>query len=374
MSTVRITIDEVDKDMSVLVDGQSILDLFEVLADPDVLQHYLSNYGSPLSGTVTGNLIENLIIYEHVLVDSQLIEVNERCRETCGLFPDAIKALRIRAELRAALGAALSRVIPEDQVLWDSGNPTVTENWEIRRNDGEHMFHYQKTDNVLSVDKFLELAQKGEVDKLEYEHGISAVGLSDTGRSFLRAHFYLELARNLDLYLSPHPYRAKYFAQLTTLPAALPKRVVGFVDQRMTKSAAAQFLNLNLTIPPVADYVLRIVRRKRVNLITAIHEIRESKNARLFRQWCSKVSAALKEERGGLQEAQKINKELDEVCAMWERDIAEGVRYKQRHLNVGKLPIVGALLSFSGIEKIKINDPLLTIDKPYLLFLNELYR
>jgi hypothetical protein len=33
MNIVRITIDEVDKDMSVLVDGQSILDLFEILAD-----------------------------------------------------------------------------------------------------------------------------------------------------------------------------------------------------------------------------------------------------------------------------------------------------------------------------------------------------
>jgi hypothetical protein len=142
----------------------------------------------------------------------------------------------------------------------------------------------------------------------------------------------------------------------------------------MTNSPAAQFLNVNLTLPPVADYVLRVVRRKRVNLITAIHEIRESKNARLFRQWCGKVSAALKEERGGLQEAQKLHRELEKVCSMWERDLDEGVRYKQRHLNVGKLPLIGALLSFSGIEKIKINDPILTADKPYLLFLNELYR
>jgi hypothetical protein len=94
----------------------------------------------------------------------------------------------------------------------------------------------------------------------------------------------------------------------------------------------------------------------------------------LFRKWCAELSRVMSDGRGGYIEGQKMLKEFRKVVEAWSGDLDEFVVHRSRSINVSNVPFVGKVLTFFGLEKIPIRDPFFVGRKPYLLFLNDLYR
>jgi len=291
--------------------------------------------------------------------------VNEECRKTCECFSGIFKALRIEGVFRNKLASILSQLDLGDFVL--AGAPAPDKGLtELLMGEAEGAEYYQMMSRFRKDSAPLWLGD--ELDK--YEWAPPTHELCQTGRSFLRAHFYVELARALELYLSPHPERAEYIKRIAPHPLSLQESIVLEADEALQ----SPFLKVVVDIPPVAELVVRTSRKRRLDLAGAVLEVRESKNARRFRKWCAKMSAKLGEGRAGLAAAQRIERELKEVCSTWRADVEEGVRYKRRQLDLGVIPCLGKVLTFFGMQKLTIKDPIIRAEKPYLLFLNDLYR
>jgi hypothetical protein len=95
--------EDVNRNESVLVDGQSLL---AVRGWDRFYARYPASYRE-LENKALCNLVHNIIIYEHILVDSQLLAVNEDCRRVCEYFPSVFRALRIPVEFRNGIAREL---------------------------------------------------------------------------------------------------------------------------------------------------------------------------------------------------------------------------------------------------------------------------
>ena len=99
--------------------------------------------------------------------------------------------------------------------------------------------------------------------------------LANTGFGLERTHYYLELARQLEVFLSPHPYRSEYYSELGKAYVGIPQKILSFTDEKIMTSQAANFLSVDLDIPAVAEYVVKFAMKKRVDIVNAIYEIRD---------------------------------------------------------------------------------------------------
>jgi hypothetical protein len=376
-----ITEEQLDRSRSVLVDGQTLLKVDRDLEKPVSWQSLSGN--PPFA-----NLVQNLILHDDILVDSQLLLINPACQHTANLFGYAIKALRIKADLRNSIAGALRRtgVIPGDDTLEDlSGNKELVV--FITRRDSEHVQRQKGLPEDL-----LELPEEDWLDAAAYEYGGSAPELENTDMTAFRAHFYLELSRNLQLYYAPHPLRAAYFKQIVELRGEEvedPNKYAGIAVKALNLAEGKHiskenpFATIDISIPPVAEYVARFSKKKEIGMNVAIQEVRESRNARAFRKWCAERNSIIRQGRAGLKDAQRIYKELDTLCLKWAKDIQEEVRYRTRTITWSELPWMGSIVKSLEIDKIlklvgwhrrEIKDPVLWVKQPYLLFLNDLYQ
>src|SRR5208337_3560674 len=314
-SVELVQVSNVNLDTAVLVDGQTVLstrpeyftcpasERDTVRDDPDRL---MTLY----------NFIQNLIIYDCVLVDSQLLVLENGCENVCSLFEGAISGLLIDGKLRADLADEVTRLVSSadlDEVKLDKQNAQLIA--EIADNDAAdtQQYYSQLSGGWLRDDVAMKLRKQASLLGETLEEFIPRMTMFTAGtcdRSLERTHFYLELSRALGVYLSPHPKRAEYFKR-TVRETFGPKNrfaadVVEFVDKNMRGSKSDYFLNARWDLPPVAEYVLRVADNRDMDLVSAILEVRESKHAQAFRRWCEEMSGTLRQGRGSMAAAQRV--------------------------------------------------------------------
>jgi hypothetical protein len=194
-----------------------------------------------------------------------------------------------------------------------------------------------------------------------------------------RAHFYLGLARALDVPLGKDPVRAAYLKQVvdraerTLGNLVADKAIERFATTPDTDEAA--LISFDVEIPAVPEFVLRVAKARRISLMQATTEVRNSKNAQRFRGWCRSIVSLAYD--GGLRAKQQYKKLYDEfsaVCEMWRNDEHEGGKYEMRSVKLSDIRLVGKLLAATAMAEITVKDPVLTVGRTYrsFLFLNDL--
>ena len=157
------------------------------------------------------------------------------------------------------------------------------------------------------------------------------------------------------------------------------EQIVAYADNIILKEAIKESgspLSLELEIPPIAEMVMSYAARKKCRVYEAIIEIRNSKNATKFREWCQVYSKAGMAGRPGRKEQVELHKDLVKACNTWKDDIKEDVDYKTRTISLEKLPIIGGVLKSLNMDKASFRDPVLApkTKSTYFLLLNDLYR
>lgn len=199
-----------------------------------------------------------------------------------------------------------------------------------------------------------------------------------------RAHYYLELSQELGLPLVVDPARSRYFNCLLehvahSLHTGAADRVVAYFDRKVvarSRESYPELFQANLSIPPITEHLVQRARVNKCSLLDATLDLRNSKHARRFREWCSRVQAAQVTGRSGLRELQRLLKGLEDVCEKWCKDVDDEVRHKRRIISLSRLWIVGGLLGALDLHEFKIRDPVLIGSKKisYFLLLNDLLR
>jgi hypothetical protein len=377
---------EYDRHNAVLIDGQSLLGCRNI------------DWKSPIDFRIladrrdVANLIQNIVLHDDLLVDSQLLLANRECSEIRDLLGEAVKPIRLDSATRHKIINALERseVIPEDRWLEKAvTRPELV--MLITRNDYEHTEHFQTIEDRLAI---RDVPADSRSDALRHEYAAVHEALQNTQKTALRAHYYLELSRHLGLYYSPHPSRAAYFRELLE-----KKRSTGEVAESFSSVAveAVQLMDkaqraahdkyslsyVNFTIPPVAEYVAKLSVQKNATLVDAVFEVRESDRAKEFRKWSGERNRVIAGGRSGLREQKSVLTKLETTCQAWASDLAEGVTHRKRKITWGELPWLGSVIKTLEIDKLlglvgwetkEVKDPVLWVDQPYLVFLNDLYQ
>ena len=195
---------------------------------------------------------------------------------------------------------------------------------------------------------------------------------------FNRSLQYIELANKLGVYLSLHPERAKFLASRLKSPnrQSISEIAIGRLENHIKNFESIEYAGVDFSVPPVAEYVINFVKKKKVDLPTAVHQIRISKNAIAFRNKCSEIDDFIKSfgPRSSVPLLQKLIQEIDEFVLKWRNDFNLGIKYEIREISLRKLWGIGSFLDSVGLGEIAVKDPVLKYKYPHLLFLNDLYK
>lgn len=157
------------------------------------------------------------------------------------------------------------------------------------------------------------------------------------------------------------------------------EKIVAHAENIILKDAIEESgapISLKLTIPPIAELVMSYSAKKKCPIHEAIIEIRQSKNATKFREWCQIYTEASMKGRPGIKEQAELFKDFNNVCEIWKNDINEEVDYKTRTITLEKIPIIGGTLKSLNMDKLSVRDPVLVskTNFSYFLLLNDLYQ
>ena len=150
-------------------------------------------------------------------------------------------------------------------------------NFETMCNSFPEAFSYI-TDNRL-------YNEMGVSDKLKTDNHIER-----------RALVYSEVARQNDIYFSPHPFREKALSEkIETYINSTASNIIEHVDQRIQKSQSGELANIQIKIPPIIEHALYFSKSQGISIFESINEIRNSKNAQLFRTYINNFDEELKD-------------------------------------------------------------------------------
>ena|SRR5215471_2025582 len=93
-----------------------------------------------------------------------------------------------------------------------------------------------------------------------------------------------------------------------------------------------------------AEFVLRLAKKNTCRLHQATIDVRESKNAHAFRNWCAQFASLEQNNRPAAKAQIEMLAQIYQVCKVWRDDVKEGVNYKTRKINLEHLPIIGGVL------------------------------
>jgi len=377
--------EKLDRAKTALVDTHSLYVLAKELKDGGVPTFDVSALAQSYGGRAFANVIQNIVLYDTIIVDSLLFQVHSDVSTACELFPDIIKGIYVRCGVRRKIGGLVGNIAGWDRVDQPPFGISRQEWGWLQLQDASEKPLMDMLDSV-APDLFPpEYAAGQELqDDLPPFPGLPLC-CTNSMMTLARAHFYLELARELGVALSIDPIRSRYFEVLLArmrenIQRGTPEKVLAFFEERVLRQSIDQYpglISVDLSIPPVAELVVTIAKRKRCSLHTAALEVRESKNAVRFRQWCAQLRALEGQGRAAAKEQAEMLDELKQVCEIWRKDVHEEVEYKTRRLNLEKLPLIGQVLKALNMhESVVIKDPVLRPSRrySYFLFLNDLIR
>lgn len=192
-----------------------------------------------------------------------------------------------------------------------------------------------------------------------------------------RTLFYYETAGMIGAPVLLHPDRS-YEAQAINGACQdafdVVKRVISRSFEEPVRSQLETLgLSHNIPLPPLAFRLVRLAGERSLSIVEAAKAIKESSEARAFRRWLSELQESLRE---GTMEAKlrglRLLRELERVASSWtdELDLAHGVSYRRRRIELSKVPRIGAILML--LDGASIRDPILN-QKGYLTFVSSWY-
>jgi hypothetical protein len=304
---------------TVLLDIYSILTLKSALEASEHQQHLRHFEGFP-------SIIQSLVLCDKVLLDGEGAR-GWKVVDVCNQFHDAF-------------------------ALIDSEN--------INGTDISAELQGLRTTNDLMLGTYFNLA-RGRRDLL-----------------LARVDKYLALARKLGVYLSLHPDRAGKLRAVLGKASRCPTSeiAIAHLDERLAATSVAKYAGIDLLLPPVFEYVMTFMQANKIDLPTAVNEIRCSKNAIRFRNRCQKIDEELVDlsGRSSVHALQQLISEIDALASKWEKDLDEEVKYIRREISLRKVWGIGVILESIGLGTFTIKDPVISPNHADLLFLNDLYR
>lgn len=296
---------------------------------------------SRLAEACMAHLVEGVILYEKILVPSEVLTRNEACSKLheslagvidAGIIPDK-SAIDKQVDTRwAPSGAVDDRILPE--------------------------FHHHLVPHDIIpalhpwVDhaKALEGVDWAELLAIElvghpYPHSIS---YTDRGRhgpvisSAERLAYYtlscIHRAHNLEMHYSPDPTREKFFEDdefmsLSVLPAGIRKDfsksvakdsidMFGKTDRAHSESLRTLLPSLGkaTAVPLVFNYVVNRAKSPEAVMEEALR-VRAAAEAKAFRSHCDELEMAAKE--GNLTRLIEAKHEIEEVSDRWSKSLSE---------------------------------------------------
>lgn len=384
----RITsVERLERAGSVLVDAHSLYALANVLLETSV-PTFDDSVFVQTGGPTLANVIQNVVLYDRLVVDSLLFEVNSDVSRACELFPGVIQGVYLRNDVREEIGRIVASIASLDSVGEPPDGISSQEWVQWQRQDSSEI---QLMDQMGDVAPELippEYANDPEIlrryNRKKPLRAMLPLCCTNSMMTLGRAHFYLELARSIGIPLSADPIRSGYFKVLLekvkyNLRQGTPEKILAQFEEEVLKAPIDEsnaLVSVDLSIPAVAELVLNYAKRKRCSLHSATLEIRESDSAKRFREWCARFVSLGSEGRVGAKEQLEMLSEFKRACEIWRKDVKEDVRYKTRTLNFEKIPLLGIVLKALNMHERSIHDPILRPGKKcsYFLFLNDLLR
>jgi len=253
-------------------------------------------------------------------------------------------------------------------------------------------------------DAFWDSADKNYHDDLS-ETKIARFSFAGSNQAFERAFFYAELANELGVGVLPRPSAGETFADtLCTSYAQCAHRLVQ--DKLKAFDTQMRPAELKILFPPLAQKIAWMSLREGRAAIDIAAELRESPNAKAYRQYVAELQAEL---RDTVQSADapllrkkgdainRLQGDFDRLVSKWADDGAanEGVRYQTRNLRIQIIPAIlsaatyfstrdfKAAASAAGLSNvlltamfgntIVVRDPILWGGEKYLSFVADWY-
>ena len=378
-----LSVEEVRRTPTVLTDATS-LQKFDRLADPDFVPPMRPWCVSDGGFTIQYGILQSLVLHEQIVVDSLLIASHSGVEEALSHCPEIIRGVYLPFYVRDRIGQRLQRFVNADLCL-DTGLDDK-EFQDFRFADGLEKDRYEVA-GAREGTRLVPTNYSGDPFIQSHKNGVPAdipSVLVRSNSSIGRAHFYAELARELQIPLAADPHKSRYLERrigrngATALSDVASEVVRGFdehVNEKLDEESGG-LISHDLAIPAIAEFILGFAQKYKMPLLQAALEIRNSENAKQFRGWCCSLSTALAEGRSGTQEQQKLLKELQKVTEAWSKDVDELVKYETRKVKLDKIPVIGGVLKATSLADWKVRDPILEPSRPvaYLLFLNDLLR
>lgn len=377
-------IERLDRSRAVLVSGHSLEVIATQLETSEVPWLTPRQLVEEPGGPHLANVIQTIVLHDALLVDSVLFDIGT-VSHAHELFPDVIKGVFIRDSMREQVGERLDAMpLP----AWRDKPPAMSlDDWHrwllLDSSEKPMMDRIDKTPpRLIPAEYACDAEITRALDRIKpVWTGIPSF-LLNSGLTVARAHFYLELARELRVPLSLDPVRSTYLRPVIDDPrmalvSPVPEEFISDFEAQVSDESEVHPIIFDVDIPPVAEYVLHYAQCHRTSLRTATLEVRDSKNARNFRDWCARLFA-LRDE-GGLRakvESKRIVSDFKKACDAWASDVGEGVDFQRRKLKLGDIPLVGKVLSAAGMAELCVKDPILRPKSRYryFLFLNDLLR
>jgi len=417
----------IDKFETVLMDGQSLLSV----PSPLIFSKSPLNRNDAETLLTNGgvlNLLDNLLFNEYIAVEINLVLVNNGIKQLVDLFNKNFIGLILQDGQRQKIIGKIKEVIKQDDVMRNSLKDVGKEDlyWGMKGADEKTLF-FDKLVNLTpkKKDEIIKKFYQSNAGECKNIPEILARELSDydmqsrnTLQTFLRAHYYLELARELGIYLSPHPLRSDYYSFLLDKSAERqfqikknltfeelqqefienivrgiqspePGYFVKVAGHKMAELLNSRSLNKEFDMD-FGSYIIKEAVQNGNSIIDSLEQIKGSREVCSFREKMKTLKESGANPFLAVQNTNSIVEEINESCERWKKDHNEGIHYQTRKISLRTLltfaqavlgvfgintiltpPEEKVLSQLFGSTEITIKDPILCHSKPYLVLLNK---
>lgn len=285
----------------------------------------------------------------------------------------------------------MARILVDAFSIFDFANrcPTIAVDYNFTRYSdfwhlienlilSEKVFILEESLKLIDSDFFLkdfnesiQIIPNTDITQYKLEEYKSNIGMKERGL------IYLDIARCNNLYFSPHPFRQNILGeQLVNNVDKVARIIIERFDQKISKTDNGLYAKVNIKVPPVVEHVLNFSKCKKKSIADSINEIRNNKKTILFRKFCNELDNKLSEQtpRKNISQFDSLFREIDKICNDWQKNLELGFKFKQRKLNLTKIPLLGKYFEILDIKEISYNDPIIKSATPHFLFINDLYN
>lgn len=253
------------------------------------------------------NLIESLILYDEIFVDSLSMSLVKEAQFVFNSFSDVFSNNSIKET---------------PKVLISSSSKILLNEFCRRKRDLPILSNFLAADESFLIDHLFE--EDNVKDFFHFEEMYFNPNLS-YNYHILRTIQYLIYSSYLKCSYSPNPARSSIIKLFTTYKrGSIRKDIVTFFDNETRKKYALEVKkvlpssHLNLNIPLLLYPIVKSVS-KGLDLKNSINALRGSPYALEFRKWCRELETSILKNDGIT--IQKYLKQLQEVALEWRNSL-----------------------------------------------------